>query len=352
MTAIETIFGIMSRPMRASTAALTASSLALNDADNSVAHVVCLIKDGTITKVGFLVTALNGSPPSYNVGLVTVDASGNPTTTPYGGSAITGWVPAATGWNWITLSTPATANAGDFCAIRIYPGLTPPDGSNNISVGESDLIDGSGSTGNMVFPNSQRFTTSWLKRGGSDPIALSYNDGTIMGYSVDERDDYAFNTTSTPDEVGNLFTAPFTFTCNGAILGLPNWSSGATCQVILYDSLDNVLKSVTIGDEDYLGTGDSFIRVYWDNQILTSGSQYRIVLKTTTGAGVNFNICYFDFDVAGDRACVPDGTTFQGTSRSDAGAWTDTSLRLYFISPLISDISVGGGGAFAYWYAG
>ena len=62
---------------------------------------------------------------------MTLDSSGNPTTTAYGGSAShDAYTLRQTGWKWVTLSTGATANAGDFAAVHIYPGAQAPTDGN------------------------------------------------------------------------------------------------------------------------------------------------------------------------------------------------------------------------------
>ena len=88
---------------------------------------------GTVAKVGFFVTATAGAPPAYNAGIFNHTSGKANTASPYGGSAAQAFN-LTTGWNWLTLSSPATAVLGDFVSIALYPGATPPDGSNNVTV--------------------------------------------------------------------------------------------------------------------------------------------------------------------------------------------------------------------------
>lgn len=336
MTAMEVILGPMLFPFFVSSVALTGSPHALDDADDSDALLICIKKDGSITKVGFNIVAINGSPPAYNVGIVTLDASGFPTTTAYGGSAITSWTPAATGWNWVTLSTPATANAGDFCAVRIYPGGTPPDGSNNVTI-SSQVLGGSAASGTEPYPKTIFYDSGWNARVGPAGIACQYSGGEIIGFSVEDRGGININIGTTPDEVGNLFTVPVNCTICGARMGLSNLANGTTFDLNLYDNGGSLLASMAMSDEDFLSNA-RIIDLYFDPVNLTAGSNYRLVIEGTA-VGVSTTPVELIFDAAADRLCLSDGVRYQKTERTDAGAWTDTSTRIVLISPIISDIT-------------
>src|SRR3990170_5390465 len=101
MTAVNLIFGpaaYSSEPLITASGDLTGFSL--NDSNDAVGLIIQLQKSGTITKVGFLITAKVGTPPAYKIGLTTVDSNAAPTQTAYGGSSIENYTPTATGWVW------------------------------------------------------------------------------------------------------------------------------------------------------------------------------------------------------------------------------------------------------------
>lgn len=344
MTAVKMKWGPASIGVANITAA-TISTQALTDADNAVAGVFPLPMDGTITEIGYLVTAENGTSPAYNTGLVTVDASGQPTTTPYGGSAITANTVTTTGWKWVTLSTPATAAAGDFAAVHIYPSGATPDGSNNITVAYGPIADG-GYTLNFVV--------AWTQAAMAGPFAIKYSGGEIYGYALTSITTFVNVTTATtPDEVGAKFTLPGAMTCTGAIVGIARtgYGSAATVDVILYNAAGSVLASTTVSDKDVLDNAD-YVNVYWDPVNLSAATDYRLVVKPTTAVNGSITVTKYSVESVAARAMWPAGEVWQWTERTDAGAWTETSTAIPYMGLWVSDITFSVtnnvGGEFAY----
>ena len=244
-------------------------------------------------------------------------------------------------------ASPATANASDFCAARVWPTGTAPDASNNVSINR-DLVMGSVSAGTAEFPTSLRYVTSWSLESGPTPFAVQYSTDFIFGNSVEDRvlDDTWQN--STPDEIGNLFTLPFTAICRG--VRLATWGTGGSTVIKLYDSSDNLLTSVPSFDADYLDSAELIV-VYWDEITLIEGAQYRITVAGTTDNSGLGTVSWI-FDTAADRACLPDGLIFQRTERTNGGAWTNTDTKIALISPLLVYITVpsdpGQGGQYGF----
>lgn len=313
------------------------SSLALNDSDNAAGWSFCVPKDGTIEAVGVLLTAENGTSPAYNCGVVTLDSSGRPTTTAYGGSAVTSAQWTSTGWKWITLSTGATANAGDYAAVHIYPGASAPDGSNNISVCR-DSVAGPGVT--------LYYGVSWLGTqifGGA--YAIRYSDGTVFGNALTSNTPYVqLRSDATPDEAGCKFTVPAAMTVTGARVGIAAaWGSSATATVTLYDNSNTSLASVSISDKDYVDD-NTIVDVYFDAVNLTAGATYRLTVTAgASGTGGNVYLQRYPFDSTNAKAAWPCGADWQFTERTDAGAWTDVSTDLSYFGLWVSDIDFSGG---------
>lgn len=103
----------------------------LNSANDQHAGWWRVPKTGHVTHVGVRTSNVTGTPPNHTIALVTVDASGDPTDTNYGGSA-----PASGGfgtgdanpkWYWFELATHADVVQGDLVAVKVKPGATPPD---------------------------------------------------------------------------------------------------------------------------------------------------------------------------------------------------------------------------------
>jgi len=302
----------------------------LDDADDAAAWKFCIPMDGTITKVGFYVTVFNGAPPDYYVGLVTLDAAGAPTQVAYGGSAITTYSPTGVGWVWVTLATPATAVAGELCAVHIWPTGVAPDAANSIDVAYEYLTQ-------IEFPTMCSYTVAWAYSDGYGPWAVQYDDGTIVGMEAIAKSVDSIDTGTTPDEEGCLLEMPFDATCFGARINMSLPISSASYDVVLYDSLDNVLASVSVDDEDKTnaqGAKD----LYWDDVSLDEGSTYRLVLKPTSLS--NIIPAGAVFDTAAGRAgkTIPEGDRWQKTERTDAGAWTNTDDELIWMGLWLNSI--------------
>jgi hypothetical protein len=346
VTAVKTLWG----PATIGTVAVTSSALianALNDADNAVAWTFCVPADGSITEVGFLITALAGTPPAYNVGLVTQDSSGRPTTTAYGGSAVTSYTPTSTGWKWVTLSTPATANAGDFAAVHVYPSASAPSGGNNVSVEVVTVADGG---------TSLSFGTSWTANAGGNIMAVKYSGGAIHGYAMASNTVHVqVRSNTTPDEVGCLFQLPAAMTCTGAKLFAfgTGWGSAATAEVILYNSGGTAIATATISDKDFVDDSAT-VNVYWDAVSLSALTDYRLIIKPTTAANGDIITPKWTFESTTALAAIPEGSRWQYTSQTDAGGWSNDNTAVCPMGLWISDItfSVAGGGGGEYAYIG
>lgn len=316
----------------------------MNDADNATGWVFSVPWDGSITDVGFLVSAKVGTPPAYNVGIVTLDSSGKPTTTVYGGSAITAYTPSGTApyWVWVTLDTAATANAGDYAAAHVYPSGTAPDGSNYMSIPYRGVTF---SLGNGVY-----YTSLWQTGQGGSPMAIRYNTGAIYGVPLASAAIHASaRSNTTPDEIGCKFTLPAAMTCYGAQITM-QWGTSATLDVVLYDGSNSVLASTSISDKDY--QPNVTLDVTWDAVNLSAATTYRLILKPTVASSGDIYTPKWTIAGATERAALPHGDLWHWTERTDAGAWTDTTTAIAPMSLWVSDITFsttsGGGGEFAY----
>jgi hypothetical protein len=320
---------------------------ALNDADNSAGWAFSLPKDGTVTDVGFFVTAENGTSPAYNCGIVALDSSGNPTTTPYGGSAITTHTATGTGWRWVTLSTGATANAGDIAAVRVYPTGTAPDGSNNISVSRTSITDDVGT--------NYAYTAGWINAAGTPPMAIKYSGGEIYGMALASATHHVqIRSNTTPDEVGCLFQVPAAMTCTGARFWAHDagWGASATVDITLYSAADSVLATATVSDKDFVGNNNA-VNVFWDAVNLSAATNYRLIIKPTVAAGGDIYTPKWTFESTAARSAVPEGARWQYTSRADAGAWTDDNVSVCPMGLWVSDITFSAGAtAYEYGYIG
>ena len=321
----------------AASAALGAA--ALNDADNAAAWCFCVPKDGSITDVGVYLTAENGTSPQYNVKLVTQDSSGRPTTTDYGSSTGTPTTWTSTGWKWVTLTGAATAAAGDFAAVHVYPTGTAPDGSNNISVQGSSGIIAVGEGASLYY------TTAWTANAGQPAMAVKYSDGSIHGFALSSNTTYVqIRSNTTPDEVGSLFQVPASMTVYGARVyaAAAGWGSAATADVLLYNAAGTALATGAIGDKDYVDDSGT-INVFFDAVTLSADTDYRLVIRPNVSTNGDIYVTKWSFESTAARSYPPEGARWQYTSRTDAGAWTDDNTAVCPFGLWVSDIDFSGG---------
>ena len=333
--AVKTLWGPGASAQLGATSA-SVTTLALNDADNSAASIFVAPKDGTTDRIGINVSAIGGTPPAYNLGLVTLDASGNPTTTAYGGSAAQSVSSFSTGWQWITLTTPATAAAGDRIAARIWPGGTAPDATNNIT-----LRSRYGLHGNASLPHAQEFATAWTKTVSSPMIAVRYSDGTvapIWAISASAILTSNFSSSASPDEQGALLTLPFSARCVGARLWLDPNSASCTGTAKLYDVSDTLLASAAFTAAEFQSNSLGFIDVHWDAVSLTKDASYRLThLATSTDTRQVPNLGTPDTD---SKNGVPEGSRWQQTTRNAGGAWTNTANTVPILALWLDQVTV------------
>lgn len=337
----------------------TISNYGLDDLNDAVGWGFCIPKTGVITDIGFLIYQVAGTPPEYNSGLVILTtASGWPIPSPYGGSAITPFTPVASGWHWITLNTPASGIMGEYASIYLYPGSTIPSATDHIKIGRTNVHYSYGIYG---FPRFYQFATSWNNFDwGYLPFAVKYNDNDIYGFPIRTPLSIPISSDTSPDEIGVKFTLPFDVNCIGPCITYYTTNANVSLDIILYDSNDTVLRSVSFSDLDIIrNTNADGMKtdIKWSSAIaLSKDVTYRLALKPTTSTTIN--ACGIRFDTASDK----DNNMFDHlsrwdrTQRVDGGSWTDIDTDIIGLGIIIDSISVEtgapaegvSGGSYAY----
>lgn len=322
-------------------------TLALNNANRSVGVIFEAPKSGQITHVGNEIRQIVGNPPAYNVGIVELDQWGDVTALDYGGSIHAAYDYAAAGWTWVALSTPATVTAGDKIAARLWSGAIAPDGGNHAIVGMSGIALGTGLLVGAIGTEYHLMPRGWYYRnfgiyieGLPAGMAARYSDGQIIGLAA--TDDFLnyYHAGSTPDEVGCVFTLPFNVTCIGAHVPF-EWVEGVGNQyeIRLYDAGGTVLAShVTLdADVEHADWLLGEVEVYWNTVSLLAKATYRLTIRALHVAN-RINPWGFTFDTATERACLPEGSRWMKTERTDLGAWTDTPEACPYFGVVVSSI--------------
>lgn len=226
---------------------------------------------------------------------------------------------------------------GDWLAVVIEFDSTV--GDLNIAGAVLDVV--------TQFAYIAHYTTSWALQLGATTapnIILRYDNEAIEGikgvFPLTNVTTLGMSTGTTPDEAGILFAPPFAMKTDGAH-GFCDWDAAAN--IILYDSNDNVLASVSVTSTERGTTSvNPWVIDFGVEITLAVGATYRLTAKPTTGS--NISLGYTDVSAAEDWDAWPgDGMAIGWTQRSDAGAWSQTTTRRARLGLHISALDDGAG---------
>lgn len=312
------------------------SSLVIDATGEKAATVFQVPRTGSIDRLVFFTRTVT-TPQTLRVGLYTVDASGDPTTTAYGGMAVgTQASPAANTQYEVTLATPASAVLGDMVAMVVEFDSTV----GNLGIG---YWDNPGLNSTMQVPYLDHFTTAWAKSGFVSGMGIRYSDGTyefIGTWATGIRTDVFFANGSTPDERGNVILLPMRCRSNGAfVMGGANAVS-ADYEIVLYGPSGQALRTI-VRDADASGIVSGTLYARWDTPVVLEPEvPYRLTVKPTTAN--NCNVREHSVLNAAMMGCLPGGTRVYKTSRTDLGAFTDvTTTRTWWLSLMIDQVDDG-----------
>jgi hypothetical protein len=177
-------------------------------------------------------------------------------------------------------------------------------------------------TGN--FPYMAALTGgSWTKLERYPVISIHYTDGSVEhingAWPINSTSTFSFNQTSSPDERGMVFQLPVSMAVSGFWF-YSSFAAGSSADIKLYDSNNNVLTSLSL-DTDITTSNQIHRGIFPTSQTLDANTNYRLVFKPTTDTNLSFT--NFNVATASLMNAVPGGRTWQATSRTDNGSWTD-----------------------------
>lgn len=319
-----------------------------NDAYEVVFQVPPGAATYTITRLGFLTSSL-ASTPDFKISLQGVNSSGNPDGTIKGGgspaSAVfnptsLGWT--SDSWHWITLDNSFAAAPGYYSIVVAYESGT---------IGASNRLTISTSLGNSRSQMPYGIVTDAGTRSRQVTLPL-FGWGTASkayGTPLKAVTGRSVNSGSTPDEYAVRFNLPAGYGDTFKIMGgrLAGFLGAAsTMAVKLYDASDNVLADVT-HDTDLFGGLAAPIDIYFDDTSLTDlsfATTYRLAFVPQDAT--NQTLYEMEVDSAADWDAWPGGQDFMLSTRTNAGAWTDTATKRFLAALILSDWTepAGGGG--------
>lgn len=316
---------------------LGSTNFLIDAAGEKVAGVFQIPKSGTITHLGFSVGTVT-TAETLKVGLETVNASGDPTGTQYGGSAVGTQASPASDWFYeVALGTPATATVGDTVAIVVQ---------FNSTIGNLNILGIQSPSTRVGYPYIDHYTASWAKNSATQPtFSVKYNDGTYeyCGLLPIVLTSTTYNNGSTPDERALYFSLPFPSAAIGAWVHLD--LDGAV-DIVLYDS-DG---STTIGSFSMVVAERAGTSRRWHYGRFTQGSvslsantAYRLSVKPTSVTSIILN----EFTVLSNAMfdMLSLGSNGYLSTRTDAGAWTETNTQRPFVGLILNKFDDGVGGS-------
>jgi hypothetical protein len=150
----------------------------------------------------------------------------------------------------------------------------------------------------------------------------------------------AFNNGSTPDERALRFQMPMQCTVDGC------WFRAdfdGDCDIVLYDASDTVLATATMDASARPATAGANAWFRFDPVVLTAGVTYRLAVRPSTGTSLTL----YSFTVDSNglfAAAVPGSTQWYQSTRTDAGAWTDTDTARPWCGLHIAEVEQGASG--------
>lgn len=328
--------------LRTPTAAMSATTIVLDAAGEKRALVFSLPKAGTITKIGFHVSAVTTSE-TLRVGLETVGADGLPTGTQFGGSAVGTQVSPAGGTSYaVALATGATVAAGDVGDL-VAAVIQFDSATGNLRLGSVSSANG----GSRLPYGVNHDGASWAKSDGAGFSILwaEYSDGSVedIGTMVGISGAHSFNSGSSPDEYGARFTLPIAARVWG-IWFVGSLPAGADYELVLYEGTTAHRTRAHDGDQSG-GTGifANYVHIarFETPLDLAANTEYIAALRPTTATSLTLR--YMDvlaaavWDGLGGSAC-------HQAHRTDQGAWSALTTRRPSIGPILDGFDDAGGG--------
>lgn len=350
-------FGLLTPPVWAVTVALdtvfvmpadvgqinVVTALLLDAASEKSGYVFRITETGSLRKVGFRTgTVTTGA--IMDVRVETVDAAtGFPSGTLWATNTnVSHTIADADDNAWLTtaaLTADASVTRGDIVAIVISQPAAS-FGTLNIARANSTYSDW---TYSLDF-----ITGAWAKSTRGPTVAVEYSDGSyplILGSfpMLTSGARAAYNSGSTPDERGIKFQVLAPVRVAGFWLDMSD-PLGGNGTVKLYDSDGStVLTSVAWdGDIDSSNTTHTDYGLFPSSVSLLANTFYRLTFLPTT-ASDTARPTFFSVQTAAVMDAYLGGQNFHSTSRTDAGAWTDTTTERDFVGILIDAIDNGVG---------
>lgn len=264
----------------------------------------------------------DGSLPSYPDAIL---GSGN---SAYGTASI-----STSGWYRIQLSSDYTPAMGEECFFVA--------GNTNFQSGDS-LTVGSASVRQTVSNLYRNTYLGSTYSAGNQLIAfaLESTDGTFLNYSIKNPcyiTSLSVDTSTTPDEIGNVCTAQRDHT----VIGVEFVGDVDGAVDVKFYGLSTLTASVVVNRRINANVG--ITRKYFSSAYnATAGESYRVsVLPTSTTTGTYRDYTYpTGYEAAVKANLFGSDVIINKTTRKSGGTWTDDATKVCGVMPVISNINI------------
>jgi hypothetical protein len=241
--------------------------------------------------------------------------------------------------------TKRTVQAGEILAAVLRFQSFAGGDSLNISSWQVNLTSDF-SWASWVARSTDSGSTYTISANTAPLLALKYNDGTYAyldgaGPPATTLNNVAFNNGSTPDERGLILRFPMPVQVSAVYARMSFNVAARDAEFRLYDSDGtSLLGNATLIANWMESTGGRYTRRRFASDIvLAANTNYRATLLPTQAGSINL----FDVDVntAAILGAMEGGTAWHFTSRTDAGAWSETTTNRPLMGLLLTAIEDG-----------
>ncbi|MCC7186195.1 MAG: DUF4082 domain-containing protein, partial [Acidobacteria bacterium] len=349
MTALPTPIPLWDITSNMAAPSLVSSGFVIDAASEKAGLVMEAPKTGNISKIGFyLPTVTTGATLDARLESVS-STTGLPSASLFAantdGTVVS--VTATPAWLEATLTAAAAVTKGERIALVV---AQPAAGSGSCAVGNIANWWGSGNAHGIPF--GANYVASWAASSGFRcPLIFPVYDDNTYGYCPQNMPitainlAYTWNSSSTPDEVGNRFDLVVPTRIVGARLFFNPAGDGRDFTLRLYDSGGTQLATRTFDSAQYANSTYLWADLLFTSPVDCSAGVHRMTILPTTVS--NNGTGHITIPSAtGARYAMPGGVDTYWTERTDAGAFSDTNTRMMLMTPLVQgfDNAAGGGG--------
>lgn len=341
---------------------LNASTFPLDATTDAFGCSFCMPEDATITQACVLLGFKTGTPPTYIISLQTLSSTAVNSGTVLGGgtpASATFTVGSDGAFQCVTLANSIALVRGQCLALNVAHSSGTVNASNNEEFAYGMVSNGGGPKENnpLCWTNAAGTKT---KQNTRIPVFAVKSASKTYGRPATGSQPFTvtgFSSDSTPDEYALRFMIPASTCSTYKVRAITCLGMMPATGKLIDTNLYSGTTSLQLGndyDSDFTdhatATSDRWpMRFTFDDTTLDDldcGTAYRIGFAPTASAA-NMGLAVLNVAANSDLTAYPGGVEWYLSTRTDAGAWTDTTTKRPICDLEIEDMTapVGGGGS-------